>query len=98
MLYELPAFEHTDAESIPEAVSWLEKWGSTASVIAGGTDLLGLMKDRLEGPQLKTPQVLVNVKRIARIRLALERDNKRAVLAGQRSRNVTKVTPVRLCR
>ena len=65
MLFELPAFEHAEAESIKEALFWLEKWGNAASVIAGGTDLLGLMKDRLEGPQLKTPQVLINVKRIA---------------------------------
>lgn len=68
MLYELPAFEHADAESIQEAVSWLGKWGNDARVIAGGTDLLGLMKDGLEGPQLKTPQVLINVKRIAEMK------------------------------
>jgi xanthine dehydrogenase YagS FAD-binding subunit len=65
VLYELPAFEHADAESVREAVFWLEKWGNTARVIAGGTDLLGLMKDRLEGPQLRTPEVLINVKPIA---------------------------------
>ena len=64
MLYELPDFEHADAESVQEAVFWLEKWGNEARVIAGGTDLLGLMKDRLEGPQLRTPGVLINVKRI----------------------------------
>ena len=45
MLYELPTFEHADAESVQEAVFWLEKWGNAARVIAGGTDLLGLMKD-----------------------------------------------------
>ena len=81
MLYELPAFEHKDAESIPEAVSWLEKWGSTASVIAGGTDLLGLMKDRLEGPQLKTPQVLINVKRIAEM-TRIEHDDESGLRIG----------------
>ncbi|MDH3884345.1 MAG: xanthine dehydrogenase family protein subunit M [Desulfobacterales bacterium] len=68
VLYELPAFEHADAESVREAVLWLEKWGNQARVIAGGTDLLGLMKDRLEGPQLKTPQVLINVKHIAEMK------------------------------
>ncbi len=68
MLYELPAFKHADAESVREAVIWLEKWGNDASVIAGGTDLLGLMKDRLEGPQLRTPQVLINVKHIAEMK------------------------------
>ena len=68
MLYELPAFEHADAESVREAVFWLEKWGNEASVIAGGTDLLGLMKDRLEGPQLRMPQVLINLKHIAEMK------------------------------
>jgi xanthine dehydrogenase YagS FAD-binding subunit len=68
VLYELPAFKHADAESVREAVIWLEKWGNDASVIAGGTDLLGLMKDRLEGPQLRTPQVLINVKHIAEMK------------------------------
>ena len=68
MLYELPALEHADAESVREAVIWLEKWGNDARVIAGGTDLLGLMKDRLEGPQLRTPQVLINVKHIAEMK------------------------------
>jgi len=68
VLYELPAFEHADAESVREAVIWLEKWGNDARVIAGGTDLLGLMKDRLEGPQLRTPQVLINVKHIAEMK------------------------------
>ncbi len=65
VLYELPAFKHVDAENVQEAVFWLEKWGNEARVIAGGTDLLGLMKDRLEGPQLRTPKVLINVKHIA---------------------------------
>ena len=65
MLYELPAFLHADAETVQEAVSWLERWGNEARVIAGGTDLLSLMKDRLEGPQLKTPRALINIKRIA---------------------------------
>jgi xanthine dehydrogenase YagS FAD-binding subunit len=68
VLYELPAFEHADAGSVREAVVWLEKWGHDASVIAGGTDLLGLMKDRLEGPQLRTPRVLINVKPIAEMK------------------------------
>jgi xanthine dehydrogenase YagS FAD-binding subunit len=68
VLYELPAFEHADAESVREAVVWLEKWGNDARVIAGGTDLLGLMKDRLEGPQLRTPQALINVKHIVEMK------------------------------
>ena len=81
VLYELPAFEHADAKSVREAVLWLEKRGNDASVIAGGTDLLGLMKDRLEGPQLRTPQVLINVKHIAEMK-RIEHDDELGLRIG----------------
>jgi xanthine dehydrogenase YagS FAD-binding subunit len=64
MLYELPSFEHIDATDVKEAASCLHEYGAKVKVIAGATDLLSLMKDRIEGPQLKVPEVLVNVKRI----------------------------------
>ena len=64
MLYELPSFEHIEVKSVQEATSWLHKLGETATVIAGGTDLLGIMKDRVEGPELKIPEFLVNIKSI----------------------------------
>ena len=64
MLYELPAVEHFDVKSVKEAISRLRQNGEKARVIAGGTDLLGLMKDRIEGPQLKIPEVLINIKAI----------------------------------
>jgi CO/xanthine dehydrogenase FAD-binding subunit len=49
LLYELPVFQHVDAKSVKEAVSCLYSNGEKAKVIAGGTDLLALMKDRVEG-------------------------------------------------
>ncbi len=64
MLLELPGFEHIDVKSSEEAVFWLHKCGERARVIAGGTDLLSLMKDRIEGPGFRVPQVLVNIKPI----------------------------------
>jgi xanthine dehydrogenase YagS FAD-binding subunit len=64
MLLELPSFEHIDVKSVKEAVFWLQKYGEKAKIIAGATDLLGLMKDRIEGPELKIPEVLVNIKTI----------------------------------
>lgn len=64
MLYELPNFEHVDVKSIEEALSWLRRYGEKARVIAGGTDLLGLMKDRIRGPQLHIPEILINIKPI----------------------------------
>jgi CO/xanthine dehydrogenase FAD-binding subunit len=67
VLYELPSVEHVNVTSIREAVSCLEKYGVKARVIAGGTDLLGLMKDRVEGPEMHVPEVLINVKAISEI-------------------------------
>ena len=63
MLFELPRFEHFDARDVKEVASWLQKYGGKARVIAGATDLLGLMKDRVEGPECKIPGVLINIKR-----------------------------------
>jgi xanthine dehydrogenase YagS FAD-binding subunit len=65
MLYEVPEIEYLTARSVKEAVSWLVQHGSEAKIIAGGTDLLGLMKDRIVGPQMPMPRVLIGIKRIS---------------------------------
>ena len=64
MLLELPIFEHIDATDVDDAASCLDRYGEKARVIAGATDLLSLMKDRIEGPRLRVPEVLVNIKTI----------------------------------
>ena len=43
----MKTFEHFNAKTIEEAVSILERYRGKAKVIAGGTDLLGKMKDRI---------------------------------------------------
>jgi xanthine dehydrogenase YagS FAD-binding subunit len=62
LLYEIPSLKHIDVRTVKEAVSCLRKYGKKAKVMAGGTDLLGLIKDRVEGPE-----VLVNIKPIPRM-------------------------------
>lgn len=64
MLDELPPFDYVDAASLAEATAALREHGPRAQVLAGGTDLLGLMKDRIGGPGMPVPEVLVNIKRI----------------------------------
>jgi xanthine dehydrogenase YagS FAD-binding subunit len=57
----MKTFKHFNAYSVEEAVSLLGKYGEKACVIAGGTDLLGKMKDSI----LPTyPEALVNIKTI----------------------------------
>jgi xanthine dehydrogenase YagS FAD-binding subunit len=54
-------FVHVNARAIDEAVSVLRRYGGKARVIAGGTDLLGKMKDEI----LPTyPEVIINLKSI----------------------------------
>lgn len=55
-------FAHINASTIDEAVLTLRRFGGKASIIAGGTDLLGKMKDDI----LPTyPEALVNIKSIS---------------------------------
>lgn len=54
-------FVHINAATVDDAVSVLAEYGDRASVIAGGTDLLGVMKDRIL-PQY--PEVVLNIKTI----------------------------------
>src|SRR5215813_7927517 len=64
MLDELPPLEYVAAETIEDAVALLVEYGGRAKILAGGTDLLGLMKDRIDGPGVPIPEVLVSVKTI----------------------------------
>ena len=59
MLFELPSFDHVNVKSLAEAVSVLNKFGEKERILGGGTDLLGLMKDRIS-----VPEVLINIKSI----------------------------------
>ena len=55
-------FKHINALSAEEATSILKEYGEKAKVIAGGTDLLGQMKDNIL-PEY--PEVIVNIKTIS---------------------------------
>ena len=58
----LPKFEHLQPESLEEALDLLSEHGEEAKVIAGGTDLLVSMKQRL-----LTPRYLLNLKELAEL-------------------------------
>ncbi len=67
MLYELPAVEYLKASSVDEVVYWLGVYGERAKILAGGNDLLALMKDRIRGPKLPQPKLLISVRNIPRM-------------------------------
>jgi xanthine dehydrogenase YagS FAD-binding subunit len=54
-------FEHFNAGALEEAVSLLKKYGGKGRLMAGGTDLIGLLKDRILEDY---PDALINLKSI----------------------------------
>jgi xanthine dehydrogenase YagS FAD-binding subunit len=55
-------FKHFNARTVDEAVAALQRYGNRASIIAGGTDILGKMKDEILP---RYPEALINIKTIA---------------------------------
>ena len=56
----MKAFEYANPSTRDEVVQLLQKYKGEAAVLAGGTDLLSLMKDEVENPS-----VVVNIKNVA---------------------------------
>jgi xanthine dehydrogenase YagS FAD-binding subunit len=54
-------FVHFNARSIEDAVSLLGRYGKKSEIIAGGTDLLGKMKDEILP---RHPEAIINIKSI----------------------------------
>ena len=67
----MKTFAHFNASTTDEAVALLKRYGKNAQLIAGGTDLLGKMKDRILP---KYPEALINLKTIPGLD-AIEKEN-----------------------
>src|SRR5712692_9736060 len=58
----MKSFELHDARTVQEAVSLLDKFGPTAKILAGGSDLVtGVMKDWVRGKGMPYPEKLIDV-------------------------------------
>jgi len=62
-------FKHIDALTVEEAVNALRAYAGRACIIAGGTDLLGKMKDEILP---KYPEALINIKTIRELEFIKE--------------------------
>ena len=80
-------FKHINASTLEEAVSALKEYGEAAKVIAGGTDLVGQMKDEIL-PQY--PEVIVNLKTIPGLDYIKEDDNALKIGAMTRLEDIAK--------
>jgi xanthine dehydrogenase YagS FAD-binding subunit len=85
-------FKHINARTIEEAVAALERYGDRASVIAGGTDLLGKLKDEILP---KYPEALINLKTIAGLEFLKEEKGFLRIGALTRLEDVSKEPLIR---
>jgi len=67
----MKTFAHFNASTIEEAVSLLKRYQGKASLIAGGTDILGKMKDRILPSY---PEALINLKPVPGLDVIKEED------------------------
>jgi xanthine dehydrogenase YagS FAD-binding subunit len=54
-------FNFYSVTTVPQAISLLTQHQGKAALLAGGSDMFTLMKDRVEGPKMKVPQHLLDI-------------------------------------
>ncbi len=80
-------FTHTNASTVEEATSLLKQSKGRAELIAGGTDLLGQMKDEIL-PEY--PEIIVNIKTIPGLDYIKEQDRTLKIGALTRLEDIAK--------
>ena len=68
--------------SVAQAVSLLSKHQQKAAILAGGSDLLGTLKDDVEGPKFKAPGFLIDIKGIKELNYIREEKDGLKIGAG----------------
>jgi xanthine dehydrogenase YagS FAD-binding subunit len=57
-------FDYYKVTTVTQAISLLTRYQEKAAILAGGSDILTIMKDRLQGPKLRAPQHVLDIKGI----------------------------------
>lgn len=68
-------FDYYKVTTVAQTISLLARYGEKAAIIAGGSDILAIMKDRVEGPKLKPPQHLLDINGIRDLNYIREQKN-----------------------
>ena len=58
------SFEYYNPTTVAQAVTLLTRYQEKCAIFAGGSDMLAMMKDRVEGPKLRPPLHLLDIKGI----------------------------------
>jgi len=68
-------FEYYKIRTVSQGLSLLTRHQDKAALLAGGSDILGRMKDRLEGPKLRPAQHLIDITGIKEMQTITEQKN-----------------------
>jgi len=68
-------FDYYKVTTVAQGIGLLTRYQEKASILAGGSDLLARMKDRLEGPKLRLPQHLLDITGIKELKYIREQKN-----------------------
>ena len=68
-------FDYYKVKTVAQAISLLTQYQEKASLLAGGSDLLSRIKDRLEGPKMQAPQRLIDITGINELNFIREQKN-----------------------
>ncbi len=71
----MKGFEYYKVTTGAQVISLLTRYGERAAILAGGSDILSMMKDRVEGPKLRPPQHLIDIKGIKELSYIREQKN-----------------------
>ena len=71
----MKSFDYYKVTTVSQAISLLTRHGDKAALLAGGSDMLAMMKDRVEGPKLHAPLHLLDIRGIKELSYIREEKN-----------------------
>jgi xanthine dehydrogenase YagS FAD-binding subunit len=72
----MKSFDYYKVSTVSQAISLLSKHGDKAVLLAGGSDMLAMMKDRVEGPKFHAPLHLLDIKEVKELNYIRDEKNR----------------------
>ena len=71
----MKGFDYYKVTTTSQAISLLTRYGDKAALLAGGSDMLAMMKDRVEGPKLHAPLHVLDIRGVKELSYIREEKN-----------------------
>src|SRR5512137_2458554 len=71
----MKGFDYYKVTTTSQAISLMARYGDKAALLAGGSDMLAMMKDRVEGPKLHAPLHVLDIRGVKELSYIREEKN-----------------------